>query len=779
MPQHPEQLQQEQEQDILLEEGQGPDGIDLILAEEEQRQPATSQESDIRPSLEEQVFMAEPDQEELGTGMMDENIENALSSLYGSDFPLLGEDQEEEAWVSWGRHLWDRHEGNTTKRLHLVQRNRLFRDGIQWISSSGGASWREPPKPRDAARAVQNMIAPALNQRSQITSEQRPGFRTRPATEDNDDKKKAEAQQIALEYQWDQQEMMDITREAMWHNGTDGVVFLEIYWDPDAGPWHEAFGVDEQGQEQAMGPDGNPAQPGPEGQPGQPHKFQLGDIKTRVRKIDQIRVSADATSTIRPWYVVLKDTLSKAEAIREYGPEVADAPDETDGHHGSDTFVPLQPRSKSGYLLPDTDELMHEHETVERYTVYCEKSEFLPKGLTLITVGDKMVFQGPLLVGRIPIVRWADGSSDPAYFNAAQMELWVDSQMRVNAVLSKWIENIRLNAGPRLIAKTNALSGETLVGGTTSVIEARGLGPLNDLVRPMQGFSLSGDAKELMDLEVRNFENLTGWNDTSRGQFSAQQSGRAILAIREQLERIFAPGVMAAARAMTHWAEISLLFMKWGYDIPRTVSVEGKGRPDLARALVTDDFDKVADVFIDPETLMPMPRALRLNLLNDWFDKGLISPAELRRRSPFASLRDLDSPDQTHEARARRSVEMMKQGQWLPIVWMDNEEIHKEILEREVLLTDDQPPEVQAMAFERWMQLFQQGLMKMQFGGIPPGLAPPAPPSGGSSSGGAANPATQPLAGTNPSVASGTFSTLGGETDANAQGVSFDQRTPG
>ena len=748
-----------------------PDSIEQILATA--GQPLSS-EDEVRPSLEEQVLLQE---EDLGVGMMDENIEKALSSLYGSDFPLLEVEPEEEDWVDWGKHLWGRHETNTTKRLHLVHRNRLFRDGIQWISSAGGGQWREPPKPRDAARVVNNMIAPALNQRAQITSEQRPGFKTRPVSEDNDDKKKAEAQQVALEYQWDQQEMEEITREAMYRNGTDGVTFLEIYWDADAGPWHEAFDVNEQGQEQPMGPDGQPAQQGPQGQPPAPHKFQLGDIKTRVRKIEQIRVSADATGTQAPWYVIIRDILSRAEAIREYGLSVVDEPDDVTAN--SDTFIPSQPRSKLGYLLPEEDELLHEHETVERFTIYCEKSEFLPKGLTLIIVGDSIVFQGPLLIGRIPLVRWTDGSTDPAYFNSAQMELWIDSQMRVNAILSKWVENIRLNAGPRLIAKTNALSGETLVGGTTSVIEARGLGPLNDLVRPMQGFSLAPDAKELYDIEVRNFENLSGWNDTSRGSFSAQQSGRAILAIREQLERIFAPGVMAAARAMTDWAEISLLFMKWGYDIPRVVGVEGKGRPDLVRELISDDFDKVADVFIDPETLMPMPRALRLNLLNDWFAKGLISGAELRRRSPFASLRNISSPDQVHEVRALRSVEMMKQGQWLPIVFMDNEAIHMEVIEREVLLTDDQPKEVQAMAFERWMQLFQQQMVKLQTGGVPPGLAPPAAPKGGSSQGAPANPATQPLAGTNPSVATGTFSSLGGETDEVSAGAAFDQRTQG
>ncbi|MEK0324822.1 MAG: hypothetical protein QQN63_03880 [Nitrosopumilus sp.] len=329
----------------------GPDSVEQILATA--GQPLSS-EDEVRPSLEEQVLLQE---EDLGVGMMDENIEKALSSLYGSDFPLLEVEPEEEDWVDWGKHLWGRHETNTTKRLHLVHRNRLFRDGIQWISSAGGGQWREPPKPRDAARVVNNMIAPALNQRAQITSEQRPGFKTRPVSEDNDDKKKAEAQQVALEYQWDQQEMEEITREAMYRNGTDGVTFLEIYWDADAGPWHEAFDVNEQGQEQPMGPDGQPAQQGPQGQPPAPHKFQLGDIKTRVRKIEQIRVSADATGTQAPWYVIIRDILSRAEAIREYGLSVADEPDDVTAN--SDTFIPSQPRSKLGYLLPEEDELLH------------------------------------------------------------------------------------------------------------------------------------------------------------------------------------------------------------------------------------------------------------------------------------------------------------------------------------------------------------------------------------------------------------------------------------
>jgi hypothetical protein len=45
------------------------------------------------------------------------------------------------------------------------------------------------------------------------------------------------------------------------------------------------------------------------------------------------------------------------------------------------------------------------------------------------------------------------------------MEGWLDSQMRVNAVLSKWVESVRRNADGRFLARANSLSTETLVNG--------------------------------------------------------------------------------------------------------------------------------------------------------------------------------------------------------------------------------------------------------------------------------------------------------------------------
>ena len=67
----------------------------------------------------------------------------AMGAMYGDTFPLLKNDPDDQDWVKWGEALWDRHASAVTHRLHIIERNRLFRMGVQWISSLGVRNVRE------------------------------------------------------------------------------------------------------------------------------------------------------------------------------------------------------------------------------------------------------------------------------------------------------------------------------------------------------------------------------------------------------------------------------------------------------------------------------------------------------------------------------------------------------------------------------------------------------------------------------------------------------------
>jgi hypothetical protein len=700
-----------------------------------------------------------------------ERIGALRRALYGSDYP--GADKETEgdlqAWANWARGLWDSRREAVQQHLHLVERNRLFRAGMQWISSIGLGPWREPSRPRDAARVVYNMVDKALDQRLQIIMDQKPGFSVTPTTQDPEDRRKAQAQQMALEYQHEQQGMIRVGREAVFWAQTDGVAFWHLDWDADRGPWDERMG-DQLGE-----------------------RKPLGDIACRTLRVEQVRVSPNATASIPPYWVIIREVISRSEAAYRYGVSGVDAADTTlstgqaptyNGSEGVGAWVLTQTTIGEGQRLRDED-------VTERFTVYAAPHpDALPEGLMLVVVGDVVVF-GPekLFWNTIPVVAIRDGSSDPSYYPRPVMEQWIDHQMRVNALLSKWVENIRVNAGGRFLTRPNAIVTETFMGGVTSMIEVKGAGNMAESIQPVQGFSVGQDVKEALALEKQAFEDASGWNAVSRGQVTGE-SGRAIIASREQLERVFSPAVNALAMAYTDWAKATLAGMAWGYDVPRALGAVGKGRPDLARAVSASDFDGVSDVKVEGASMMPMPMAFRLYLLDNWLQTGVIDLKEYRRRQMFAVARDMGTPDEDQEARAMRVAEAIRMGYAPPEMrWQDNEAIHQDVLERQILLQDDLDPEVIAAAQARWTELANQAAQK-QGGGPPSGAmpggpmgapgagGPPAPPSQGppAASVPALPPGQMPLASGNPpiGVANMVDQTLAGTDEAEQAALQAD-----
>jgi hypothetical protein len=116
----------------------------------------------------------------------------------------------------------------------------------------------------------------------------------------------------------------------------------------------------------------------------------------------------------------------------------------------------------------------------------------------------------------------------------------------------------------------------------------------------------------------------------------------------------------------------------------------------------------------------------------------------------------MGTPDEDQEARAMRVAEAIRMGYAPPeLRWQDNEAIHQDVLERQILLQDDLSPEIIAAAQERWTALANQAAQKQ--GGMPPG-APVGPPQGGPGEGPQAAsvpalpPGQLPLASGNPPI---------------------------
>src|ERR1043165_2026345 len=221
----------------------------------------------------------------------DEKKRKALRTMFGQDFPLaLDREPVDADWERWSQNRWENHRSGVSQNILWAERNRLFRAGQQNLSPYGSNGvWRPQPRPKDAVQIIDNRIRPALAWALEVCAEQRPGWRFQPTNTDADRQQKAQAQQQFVEYQYNAQKMRRIMAEARYWAQTDGVSFLMTYWDPDKGPWEEL--------ELGQGP------------------VPIGDMGTRVYRIEQVRVSSEATAAIRPMYWICRDIMPRQQAV--------------------------------------------------------------------------------------------------------------------------------------------------------------------------------------------------------------------------------------------------------------------------------------------------------------------------------------------------------------------------------------------------------------------------------------------------------------------------------
>jgi hypothetical protein len=91
----------------------------------------------------------------------------------------------------------------------------------------------------------------------------------------------------------------------------------------------------------------------------------------------------------------------------------------------------------------------------------------------------------------------------------------------------------------------------------------------------------------------------------------------------------------------------------WLFDgNPRRIPTMGD-RPELSKRIDREKLGERPVVYADAETLIPLPRALRNQMLLDMVQQGMITVNEYRKRAPYADVRDAFSGEQQQAARAQ------------------------------------------------------------------------------------------------------------------------------
>lgn len=672
-----------------------------------------------------------------------------LEAYYGMGFPDLdsiGDDKEKlaQAFQGWVKAEVERQSGPMgDKRLHFA-RHRLFRQGRQWISTRDGRQWRELNADENRIRAVFNRVGPALDFRVALLQEQRPGWKYMPVAGSGvKGRETAIAQQSLVEYYFHMQQIWPLAILCASEALTDGVCFLNVFVDKSRGPLLSNVELVAPGDRryEALAGQGYkvrsnglveiPVSPSTDPEKRATSVQRGGDISTCLIHAHETYADPEArcirgADKQAKWFMVrrLRDLksvrlqLGDDKLESEVGPSTGELTDLmgytsqlTRWQRGLPPFPSSRTRMVEGGVYENK--------------IFIAPSVEIPQGMWVELVTDRHVRTGKLPQKVIPIVRVTDGSSDGELYPRPVMSDWIGDQVALNGLGSKILEFARLHSGSRLLTIEGTLVKETFTDIVGSVINYTGLKP--DVLDPPR---VSPDLWRMWESMERQLEQKTGWNDMARGHMTGEGgfqdiAGRAILSARELFERQFGPLIRAVAQGLTDWSVLMVQYAQYLFDEPRLIPMVG--RPDLAKRISSADLDGPCVTYVDPETLQPLPRALRNQLLTDYLDKGLITMAEFKKRAPFAEIRDLQMGDSDHWARAQLintlleeryeelfemdALDLYSVEVGLAIFWQDSHLVHMLALE-ELILDDKKPVEVRKLAADRWGIYHEMGKAK-------------------------------------------------------------------
>lgn len=690
-----------------------------------------------------------------------------LEKKYGKGFPEAEHWKDGKAWLKWIEGQRKKQEPVLKdKRLHY-SRHRHFRVGNQWISTRDGRLFREPAADENDIRIVDNMIGPALDFRLSIVAEQRPGFRHEPFAYNVTSRESAEAQQAVVEYYFHSLNSWSSWLDAAYNAQTDGAAFLHIYIDKTSGPVLEdveyipptderyanlvaqGYEVNEEMVVLPKDQGGRPLDPGE-----QPRRLPLGDIAHRVVLAHEVFFNAEAKSINGPSDRAKWACIRRLRNIEEARLETGDAELEGEQLLMSEADPMDKPMDRVGDfqrgLPPFPVKRSGLRDGVIENLIFISPDPEIPeleKGYWVRLIGEKLIEAGEELPGGlIPLARFADGSPDPQICPRPVISDWIGDQVAINALKSLLMKHTRFFAGGRLLAQRNTMLSESYSAVVGSVVEYAGLKP--EAFNPVNA---GADSWRLLAEFKKSLEDKTGYNDMARGRVSESGSlqdvsGRALLGARELFERTFGPFVRAVASGGTEYARLIVAYTKYLFDEPRLIPLVS-GRGDLAKQIDSEMLGERPLVYVDPETMMPMPRAWRQQVLFESYQNGLISQEEYKNRAPYAEIRNmhmgqLDQWDRAQwvntvlqerwEELAAMQPDELYSGQNTPVLWQDDPIVHMAAL-NELILDERKPWGLRRLAAARHNIYEQLNLAKMdpfalapmEVLGVPPNKMPP------------------------------------------------------
>lgn len=605
------------------------------------------------------------------------------------------------------------------------------------------------PVPPHRSRIAVNRILPKIRARIAKFTKNRPVPVVVPASHDREDHLNARATQRVLDFIGRKQKLESKYHEALLWSQTTGKGYWWFYWDPS-----------KIGRVQETDP-----------LTGQPtvKEAELGDACVEVGSPFEIFISDPGKLNIADQPEIMRVRLLPVEDVRsrykEKGPFIKGDSESTEVFQYERQIANIAARTgrggasgAGGFDSRDDEKKGPSHVMVkELFTKPCGK---YPKGRYIVVAGgvllrsqEELPYGFSDMANPYPVVEFNDTMTAGQYWPTTHIEQMIPLQKEYNSLRRGLQEHLRLLKHPKIFVpeqfRISKGSWNSEAGEVIRYVAMPGI-PAPTPWNPPQ---ISGDVWRLVDVMVKEFDDVTNIYPAMQGGVGQASSGFQTNLLQEAADSVHSPDVRQHELSLEDAYLKIRRIIKQGWDVPRLINVTGRNYEAEVFEFSSDQIDENADIIIQTGSALSNQPSVRSQQVFELYNSGLIGdPADPETRRKGLSLLNLNTQDSlqemTHRDESLARLENLEFGRGVPVdtpkPWEDHNihwtyhtdqlkspEIRQWPQERVLALVEHvvrhakyiNPQNALMIANEFGLQQLAQEIMMT--------MAPPAPPQGG------------------------------------------------
>ncbi len=517
-----------------------------------------------------------------------------------------------------------------------------------------------PDAPSYAIQVDFNKILPKHRARMARFFKNRPKPLVVPASTEYKDLMDARASERALNYQWQRLRLESAYRDVrQW-----SALASKAYW------W---FGYD-------ANVTGRVQQTNPITGTKEVHEVTLGDVFVEVGNAWEVLVKDPTIARIGQQPMIMRvRSIGREEAARRF-PKVAEKNDrESGGGGGAVNGVKATEDRIAGLTASDSDSAPSTKRTnhvllLERFEAPCGK---YPKGRKVVMCDDEIVDYAEELPFKFydsptnpyPCVEFADTGNVGQFWNTTWIAQLVPLQRMLNRMLELIVENAEAIGRPKIIVyKQHGLPEGAWTSAAGEIVELNWLPHLPPPV-VIQPDSISGDVWNVINLLLKQFDDMSQIQTASEGGSGGAESGYQTNLLQEATDAVHAPDIRGDELAIEEAAWKIRRIMKQTWDTPRLLAVGGQSATTEMMEFSNQQIDDAAEVRIQIGSMMPDLKAAKAQTALNYYKEGLFGDVNdpMVKRKALAMI-DLGGYEVIHEEdrldedEAQRENQLMIEG---------------------------------------------------------------------------------------------------------------------